>query len=99
MQEYSAAVAGNARPSIVVYFDYEVVEAVGAPQPVAWFIGRPVDGPVAAPIGRVFTPGVVGANAPDRQQGARPRQAVGSPPERDETSRPASRRHLPAWPI
>jgi hypothetical protein len=73
MQEYSAAATGNARPSVVVDFDNQIVEAVGAPQPVAWFIGRPVEGPVVAPIGRIFAPGVVRANAPDRQQGAWPR--------------------------
>src|SRR5207248_458861 len=81
MQEYSAAVTGNARPRVVVNFDNEIIEAIGTPQPVAWFIGRPVEGPVVPSIGRIFAPGVVGADPPDRQQGARPRQAVGSPPQ------------------
>jgi len=98
MQEYSAAAASNARPSVMVDFDNEIVEAVGAPQPVTWFIGRPVEGPVVPPIGRVFAPGVVGANPPDRQQGARPRQAVGSPPQPNRMKLPGRRRAV-AFPL
>src|SRR4249919_2133647 len=98
MPEYSAAVAGNPRPSVVVNFDNEIVEAVGAPQPVAWFIGRPVEGPVIPPIGRVFAPGVVGPDPPDRQQGARPRQAVGSPPQPNRMKLPGRRRAV-AFPL
>ncbi len=98
MQEYSAAAAGNTRPSVMVDFDDEIVEAVGAPQPVAWFIGRPVEGTVVPSIGRVFAPGVVGSDPPDRQQGARPRQAVGSPPQPNRTKLPGRCRAV-AFPL
>jgi len=98
MQEYSTAMAGDAGPRIVVNFDNEIVEAVGAPQPVAWFIGRPVEGPIVPSIGRVFAPGIVGADPPDRQQGARPRQAVGSPPQPNRMKLPGRRRAV-AFPL
>jgi hypothetical protein len=83
MQEYSAAATSDAWPRILVDFDDEIVEAVGSQQPVAWFIGRPAEWPVVAPIGRVFTPGIVRPDAPHRKQGARPWQAVGAPPQPD----------------
>ena len=98
MQEYSATAAGNPRPSVVVNFDYEIVEAVGAPQPVAWFIGRPLEGPVIPPIGRVFAPGVGGPDASDWQQGVRPHQAVGSPPQANRMKLPGRRRAV-AFPL
>ena len=98
MQEYSAAAARNARPSVVVDFDNEIIEAIGTPQPVAWFIGRPVEGPVVPSIGRIFAPGVVGPDPPDRQQGARPRQAVGSPPQPNRMKL-AGRRRAVAFPL
>src|SRR5437588_4520765 len=91
MQEYSAAVAGKARSSVVVNFDNEIVQAVAAPQPGAWFSGRPVEGPVVPSIGRIFAPGIVGADPLDRQQGARPRQAVGSPPQPNRMKLPGRR--------
>src|SRR5436853_7918709 len=40
MQEHSAAAPGDAGPGVVVDLDDDVVEAVVAPEPVAWFIGR-----------------------------------------------------------
>src|SRR5436305_5439178 len=98
MQEYSAAAAGNARPSVMVDFDHKIVKAVSAPQPVAWFIGRPLEGPVVPSISGVFAPGVVRDDPPDRQQGARPRQAIGSPPQPHRMKLPARRRAV-AFPL
>ncbi len=98
MQEYSAAVTGNARPSVVVNFDNEIIQAVATPQPVAWFIGRPVEGPVVPSIGRIFAPGVVGPDPPDWQQGARPHQAVGPPPQPNWMKLPGRRRAV-AFPL
>ncbi len=46
--------------------DDEVVQPVVAPQPVAWFIGRPAERPVVAPVGRVLAPGDVGRHAGGR---------------------------------
>lgn len=98
MQEYSAAAASNARPGIVVNFDNEIIEPIRTPQPVAWFIGRPVEGPVVPSIGRIFAPSVIGPDPPDRQQGARPRQAVGSPPQPNRMKL-SGRRRTVAFPL
>ena len=81
MDENGAAAAGHARPGIVVDFDDYVVEAVAAAEPVAWFIGRAPEAVVIAPVVRVLAPGIVRADAADRQQCPRPRQAIGAPPQ------------------
>ena len=81
MEEDGAAAAGHPRPGVVVDLDDDVVEAVVAPEPVAWFIGRAPERPVVAPVVRVLAPGIVRADAADRQQRPRPRQAVGPPPQ------------------
>src|SRR5262249_28649826 len=72
MQENSAAATGHAGPRVVIDFDDQIVEAVGPRQAIAWFTGRPLERLVVAPIGWVFTPGVVRPDPPDRQQSARP---------------------------
>ena len=43
MDEHGAAAAGDARPRVVVDLDNQIVETVVAPEPVAWFIGRPAE--------------------------------------------------------
>ena len=101
MHEHRAAAAGDARAGVVVELDDEVVEAVVAPEPVAWFIGRPPERPIVAPVGRVFAPGQRRIDAPRRQPGARPRPPIGAPPQaqRAGTGRAAWRRRLRAcWP-
>ena len=50
----------------MIELEKNVVEAVVPPEPVAWFIGRPPEGAVVAPIGWVFTPGVGGADTANR---------------------------------
>lgn len=81
MDEHRTAAPADAGPRIVINFHNEIVQMVGASQPIAWFIGRPLDGAVIASVGRVFAPGVSGADAADRQEGPRPRQPVGPPPQ------------------
>ena len=83
VDENSAAAAGDARPSIVVDFDDEIVEAVVAAQAVAWFSGRPLVGVVVTPIVRVLAPSVVSGDPANRQACLRPRQTVGAPPQPD----------------
>ena len=51
VDEYGAAAAGDARPGVVVDFDDQIVEVVGAAEPVAWFIGRAPERSVVAPVG------------------------------------------------
>ena len=81
MNEYSAAVAGNARPGVMVDFDDQIIESIGALEPVPWFIGRPPERAVIASVRGVFAPGVVHRDSPDRQEGTRARQAVRPPPQ------------------
>ena len=66
MNEYSAAVAGNTRTRVVVDFDDQVVKPIGALEAVAWFIGRPSERAVVAPVLGVFAPGNVSRDALDR---------------------------------
>ena len=81
MNEYSAAAAGNARARIMVDFDDEIVKPIAALEAVAWFIGRPPERPVVAPVLGVFAPGIVRRYSPDRQERVRTRQAVCPPPQ------------------
>ena len=71
MNEYSAAVAGNARARVMVDFDDEIVKPIVALEVVAWFIGRPPERQVVAPVLGVFAPGIVRSYATDRQEGTR----------------------------
>src|SRR6476659_5204955 len=54
VQEHRAAASGDARAGVVVDLDHKVVEAVGAPQEIAWFIGRALKGAIVSAIPRVF---------------------------------------------
>lgn len=83
MDKHGAAPAGHARPSIMVDFDNQIVEAVVAAQPVAWFIGRPAERLVIAAIQGVLAPGIVAPDPAHRKQCPRPRQAIGPPPQAD----------------
>lgn len=85
MNEHRAPAPGHPRPDIMVDFDKEVIEAVVAPQPVAWFIGRPSDGTVVIPIGGLFTPSGGPRYAPGRQQCARARELIRPPPQSQRT--------------
>jgi len=66
MNEYSAAVAGNTRARVVVYFDDQIVKPIGALEAIAWFIGRPPERAIVAPVRGVFAPGIVPPNWPNR---------------------------------
>ena len=81
MNEYSAAVADNPRPGVMVDFDDQIVESIGALEPVPWFIGRPPERAVIPPVRGVFAPGIVRRDSPDRQEGTRAWQAVRPPPQ------------------
>ncbi len=62
VDEDGAAASGHPRPRVVVDLDDQVIEAVVAAEPVAWFIGRPPESVVVTPVMRVFAPCVVGAD-------------------------------------
>jgi hypothetical protein len=88
VDEDSAAAPGDAWSGIVVDLDDKIVEPIGAPEPVAWFTGRPAEWPVVPPIGWVFTPSIIRSDAPDGKQGARPRQAISPPPQANRVKLP-----------
>ena len=90
--------AGDARPGIVVDFHNEIVEAIASAQAVAWFIGRPPESPVVAPIPGIFAPGIVWPDSANRQQHARPDQAIGPPPQLDRM-KPAGWRRAVTFPF
>jgi len=50
----------------MIDFDNDIIEMIGAAQPIAWFTGRSLDGAVIAPVGRVFAPSVSGTDASNR---------------------------------
>ena len=81
VDEDSTATTGHPRPSIVVDFNDEIVEAVVAAQAVARFSGRPLVGAVVTPIVRVLAPSVVSGDLANRQACLWPRQTVGAPPQ------------------
>jgi hypothetical protein len=91
VNEHRAAAAGDSGPRIVVDLDNQIVETVGAAEPVAWFSGRAPEGPVIAAIRGILAPGEVGRDPPHRQGGARPLQTV-SPPPQSNRMKPAGRR-------
>ncbi len=64
----------------MIEFEKNVVEGVVAPEVVAWFIGRPPKRAVIAPIGRIFTPCVGGADPAKGKRCPRARKAIGPPP-------------------
>jgi hypothetical protein len=83
VQEYGAAPAGDPWPGIVVDFDDQVVERVVATEPVAWFSGRPAEGPIVTAVMRVFAPSVGWTDPAPGKPGLQVRQPIGTPPQPD----------------
>ena len=81
MDEHRTAPAGDARPGVVVDLDDEIVQPVATPQPVPWFIGRPPERTIVAPVGRILAPRDIRGQPACRQARRRTRQAVGPPPQ------------------
>src|ERR1700731_5084277 len=54
---------------------------VVAPEPVAALLAFQPHRPVVMPARRIFAPGVLGPDRANRQEGKRPRMAVGAPPQ------------------
>jgi hypothetical protein len=81
VNENRAAAPRDARPRIVVDFDNEIIKAVITTEPVAWFIGRAPKWLVVTAIGRILAPGIAFTDGADGKQAARPRQAIGPPPD------------------
>src|ERR1700704_5741670 len=81
MQEYRAAAADNARRAVVIDLDNEIIEVIVALEPIAVAIAIQPHWLVVMTAPRVFAPGVLGPDGANRQKSARPRVAVGAPPQ------------------
>ena len=85
-----AASTGNTWPGVVIDLDDDVIEAVGPPQPVAWFIGRPPKCMVVAPVIGVFAPCIGRTDTANRKPCPRAGEPIGTPPQSHRTK-------LPVW--
>lgn len=81
MDKDGTAAAGNAGPRIVIDFDYKIIEMIVAKQAVASFIGGALERTIIAAVVTVLAPGNGRTDAAHRQQSARARQAILSPPQ------------------
>jgi hypothetical protein len=80
VDEYGAAPSNDPGTGIVVDLDDEVIQAICPAEPIAWFIGRPPERAIIAPISGIFAPRIGGADAADGQLCTGPEQPVGPPP-------------------
>jgi hypothetical protein len=96
--EHGAAPTGDTRTGIVGNLDHQVVEVVVTPKAVARFIGRPSERTVVAAIDGILAPCQGRIDATYRHQGPGPRQAIGAPPQANQT-KPSARRCAVALPL
>ena len=89
MQEHRAAAAGDARRAVVIDLDDKIIEGVVAGEPIAAAIRLEPHRLVVVPVLGVFAPGVFGPDRARRQECARPRVAVGAPPQLARPERPS----------
>src|SRR5258708_13901052 len=91
MQEYRAAAAGDARGSVVIDLDDEIVEVVVAPEPVAAAIAVEPNRLIIMAVPRVFPPGVLRPEVPNREMAGRCWGSLPWPPHapRPDNSLPA----------
>src|ERR1700733_3749160 len=81
MKEHRTAAPDNPGLRVVIDLDDEIVEMIVAPQSITAVIMAERARPVVVAAGRVFTPGVPGADGANRQKGVRSRRTVGAPPQ------------------
>src|SRR6185437_10808929 len=81
MQKHRAAAACNARRKVVVDLDDEIIEMIGARQPVATLIAPQPHGLIIVAAGRILAPGILTPDRTNRQEGFGPRMPVGTPPQ------------------
>jgi hypothetical protein len=81
MQEYRAAAPGDARRAVVVDLDNKIVEMVVTLEPIAAAIAIQPYRVIVVSARRVFAPGVIGPNGPNRQECPRLRVTVSAPPQ------------------
>ena len=98
MDENGTPPTGDARSRIMVDLNDEIVKPVGPAQAVAWFIGRPMERSVVAPVVWVFAPGVIRPYPPNRQEYTRAAQSIGPPPQPNRAE-PANGRRAVTFPL
>lgn len=91
MDKNGAAPAGDAGPRVVVDFDNEIIEVVGAAEPISWFSGRAPKRPIVVPVARVLAPSVQRSDSVCRQPCRGPQPAVRAPPQSDRPKAAARR--------
>ena len=91
MDKYGAAPPGDAGTLVMVDFNDEIVEGIFAPQPVAWFNGRPSKRMIVAPVFGIFAPSIGLADSADWEHRSRGRAPVASPPQPQRPERAAGR--------
>jgi len=80
VQEHRAAAAGDTWPRVVVDLDDEIIEMVGALEPVAALLASAPDPLVVVAIAGVLAPGVRAGDDPGRQRGMFAAGCGGRPP-------------------
>ena len=91
MDEDGASAPGHARPGIVIDFDHEIIEVIGAPQAITGGVRLAANRMIVAAITRILAPCVLDADGADRQQRFWPRTAIGPPPQPYKTETAARR--------
>src|SRR3981081_2917157 len=81
MQEYRAAASGDARRTVVIDLDNEIIEVIVALEPIAAAIATQPHRLVVMAAPRGFAPGVFGSDSANRQKCRGSRVAVGAPPQ------------------
>src|SRR5665213_4265693 len=81
MQEHGAGAATDARRAVVVDLDDEIIEMVGALEPVAVARSPEAYGLVVMAAPGFFAPGVFRRDGANGQKCARSRVAIGAPPQ------------------
>jgi hypothetical protein len=91
MDKHRAPSPDHARPRVVVQFDNQIIELIGAPKPVTKSLRWYCDVAIVAPVCRILAPGVAVPDAAGREQRCGPRHAVGAPPQPFEAENAARR--------
>ena len=80
MHEHGAAASGDPRAGVVIQFDDEIVEMVGALEPVAGLLRLEPDRLIVMAVTGILAPAVGAPDAAHRQLRPWPRNTVGAPP-------------------
>jgi len=89
VDEHGAAAPGDARPSVVIDFDNQVIKMIGAAQPVPACSGFETDGSIVATVSGRLAPCITRSDAAQWQQRMRRRMTVGPPPQPNQPEAPA----------